>query len=281
MVEQILENIDVKPPYFALSNLSLVEGGIRAELSAEQLMYDEMGYMAAAEAGRHLAILGSCALADTNPKKEKHYYLAHKAKFVVHAEDQNMDEPGLYAIASATGFTGRQGDARTIMYDSTDKAIATLETSYHVIEAPIFSELFAAHAVEREKVPDNPYIEMFELDDLSSVDGKLSTKLGPIAAAQCNGHFDAIPCLPVAILMHALCRSSGLLLSEMLGQDTRHVVVAADVSAQNLAFPGDVVHIGVSHLGEDDGKHRFLSEATDGEGKVFGTLTLTVQPAGA
>ena len=191
MINEIIENIDVNAPYFALSNMSLQADEVRAELFREQPMYSELGCMSAAETGRHLAILGSCALAGTNPKKKTHYYLAHRARLKMHPENQSNDVQGLYATAQSTGFTKRQGEACSVLFDSDDRAMATLETSYHVIEAPSFARIFGHKSVANPKSESNPYTQEFELDVTSIGAGKLSATLGPIDVQQCNGHFDS------------------------------------------------------------------------------------------
>ena len=72
-----IKGLIVTPPYFALHDLAECDGWF-SKMYLQSSQWDVK--MVLQQSGRHLAIIGSCALARVNPTKEKHYYLAHKAK---------------------------------------------------------------------------------------------------------------------------------------------------------------------------------------------------------
>ncbi|ETR69153.1 MAG: hypothetical protein OMM_09852 [Candidatus Magnetoglobus multicellularis str. Araruama] len=81
-MNKLTKHIKVSPPYYALKNVQLLKNNtayFSAEIPVEYPAGNECGSITAAEIGRHLAILGSCSLSQSNPIKEKHYYIANKA----------------------------------------------------------------------------------------------------------------------------------------------------------------------------------------------------------
>src|SRR5215207_6645645 len=70
-------------PYYALRNLQqLTDTILQCEILVENYGHKEDSLISAAEAGRHLAILGSCVLAANNPVGAKHFYLATAASLI-------------------------------------------------------------------------------------------------------------------------------------------------------------------------------------------------------
>ena len=71
-ISEILKKICVSPPYFAFKKIYRYENILIAHITPEQPMNDEIGYISIGEAGRHMAILGTCVC--TFNQNEKHYY---------------------------------------------------------------------------------------------------------------------------------------------------------------------------------------------------------------
>ena len=89
-IKEIINDIDVTYPYYSLRNLQLKGSDILATIQAEQPMENEAGTISAAEVGRHLAILGSCALAKDNKPKNKNYFLAYEAQLEVSKSNNSI-----------------------------------------------------------------------------------------------------------------------------------------------------------------------------------------------
>ncbi len=108
----ILDKICVSPPYFAFKKIYKYENILIAKISPEQPINDEIVAISIGEAGRHMAILGTCICAVN--QKEKFYYLVKDAKITL--ETKNIMLPflvqyitlKLYLILSiAVGFSQR------------------------------------------------------------------------------------------------------------------------------------------------------------------------------
>lgn len=77
----LFERIKIRSPYFALEDLTLDENNIlSAVIPVQHSLEMEIAPIVAAEAGRHLAILGTCSAGLSNVNSGRHYYLAHKAE---------------------------------------------------------------------------------------------------------------------------------------------------------------------------------------------------------
>ena len=273
MFENIEELIEVKRPYYSLDDIKCDANGVSALVKSEHPMENEIGGIAAAEVGRHLAILGSCALATTNPDKSKHYYLAHRASLRRIAYPESIVESN-YKVDSRTMYLDkRKGVAHSRLYMD-DIHIFDLEVQYHVIKERIFNKLYKEKYVEYDPSVNNPYAEEYELVNLGYKENELTAMLAPLSPQQCSGHFETHPCLPVAVLMHALSRSAGRLLSKQLGHNITYIVDSADICAENLAFYGDSVCVKVKFIEEIDGAYFYSCEANDGDNRIFGHMDI-------
>ena len=270
--EEIIKNIEVSKPYFALNHLSFSDGKIHASVPKEQPMGNELGCMAAAEAGRHLAILGSCSLAHTNPKKEKHYYIAHKAKLTALSQASDCYE-SLHAVSRTESFNSRLGIAHATLFNRSGP-IFGLEVQYHVIREKVFHKLYKSRAVEQIDSNINPYENSFDINNIEVSGNTLKADLGPLSPEHCIGHFDVIPCLPVAVLMHALSRSAGILLSSICQSEISYRVLDASINAENFAFAGEMVNITVEKLSHEDSDYSFRCVASGESGITFGDMHL-------
>src|SRR5688572_30011137 len=99
--------ICVRPPYFAPEDVRANSTGVEAKGRVQQDPGRGPGPISGAEAGRHLAILGSCALARVNPQVERHYYLASAAELERLAPAAPTAQGKLRAFAHAW-FTGKR-----------------------------------------------------------------------------------------------------------------------------------------------------------------------------
>jgi hypothetical protein len=272
----LFKNIDVLPPYFSLTNLFIdsdrvLSCGLNAELQLE----NEAGLIAAADVGRHLAILGSCVLSLQQSIKMKRYYLAHKAQLILLDQDyfrKSLAYP-LKGEASVVELTEKEGKAATSLYVGNHK-IYTLEVSYFILPEPFFKQAFAAKRVESFFNNNiNPYTQLNALDIKLVDQGVLHALLGPFKPEDCAGHFYGYPAVPIAILMHCLSRCAGHLFKQMAFKDT-YQVITADVMAKNLAFAGDAIYVTVSFLDTQDLCYRFDCLAKADDGRLLGQMVL-------
>jgi hypothetical protein len=278
ILDRIFEKIAVRPPYFALKNLNLVnENLLKAEIPVEQNLYKETGNIAAAEAGRHLAILGSCVAALKNTNDSKHYYLAVQAN-VKRVSFSNKEEK-LFAYAEVLKIDRRESVVKTDLFTESGIHLFNIEIKYKILLHTIFEKLFANQNTSSQNINHfgNPYKKDFPLNGIVFGKNTLFAKLGPIKESDCFGHFPNFEAVPVAILMHALSKAAGKLFSEVLNyQDLQYTVKAGIINADNLAFAGSIIGINVFYF--ENEYYNFKCEAVSENGTPFGIMKLALEP---
>jgi hypothetical protein len=132
---ELYSRICVRDPYFALSEVTMVgPGEVLARVPVEQAPGAEASPINAAEVGRHLAILGSCASALINPKEGQHYYLARRAKLErLHDGPRPRLEEPLWGLARAEFVEKRCTRAHTVLADPDGLPLYSLEVDYNVL----------------------------------------------------------------------------------------------------------------------------------------------------
>ncbi len=292
-----MKRIEVREPYFALQNLSLdAAGRIHAEVPVEQPLGQEVLPLCAAEAGRHLAILGSVATAFANPNPEKYFYLAHKAtlsRITPVVPTAHTVEP-LRATACGHLANKRTALAQVTLDTAQGDPLYDLDIQYHVLAEPVFAKLFKDRHRElrtrpRERQPAtpleqaqmqylraNPYQNPLPLYGIEINSECMTATLGQVPAYYCTGHFPFYPALPVAVLVSCLFNMTGHLLRfrhQAKGRFT-YLVTHSTLQADNLAFAGEEVALSARHVESDGRNHHFHSEAFTSPGTSVGDLQI-------
>lgn len=276
MVEVIIGSIGVTAPYYALENLTITEDEISAEFAAEQPMDNEAGGIAAAEVGRHLAVLGACALARSNPVKKKHYYIALSAVLCNECQETVVPAVKYTGVAKTLNIDKRNGTVSAKLMAPDKTLLYTLTTRYYIMSEPLFQKLFDAKKQEcGYSVLDNPYRMEFPLSDIRYSGHTIHARFGPFRPEDCSGHFISYPCIPVAILMHGLSRVAGKLLGKIVDDESlQYNVVSADVKAETFAFAGEDVHMAAQYSGRENNDYLFSCKAERQDGTEYGTMML-------
>jgi 3-hydroxymyristoyl/3-hydroxydecanoyl-(acyl carrier protein) dehydratase len=277
------ERICVSRPYYALENLQCHAGDLlQAEVTVQNTTSGESTVISASEAGRHLAILGSCALALNNPSPKRHYYLASRA-FFKRAKDIVRISPEttqgrliVQAEAIELDLARKTGKVETSMYTQARDLVCELQVSYSVLPQPLFQRVFSKKRVITEAGPaNNPYARNAALYDVAEDGADLTARLGVIDPAGCVGHFADYPAMPIAILCSALLRLGGLHLCRSLQRpDARYAVRFADVRADSLAFAGEELFVRSRLIGANFSGFRIVTTASDASDKVYATVDL-------
>lgn len=190
--------ICVVAPYEALGELRW--WGERLTARVQPVHLPGEGPLSSAELGRHLAILGSMALSASQPSDLRHAYPVHSAELELVALDGT---PVQEAIASAEAIsldprTGL-GEAETALHDLSGRMLGRMRVRYHVMPMDRFRELYARHARSTPPGPD-PYRSHTTIGEVHGDSRGWCLRLPPVQAADCLGHFDGLPALPVSIL---------------------------------------------------------------------------------
>lgn len=236
-----LENmIMVKKPYNILFDVKEeLDGSISGSVNNEFLYKDKWGPIGASEAGRHLAILGSMALA--NQTDSKKYYLA------VHATIKRnnllvQDIDILKLQAKVTTLNKRDGEITGDIYDAENQSIYTAIIKYKIFAPQVFLKLFNSFKSTVEiKNEFSPYQKRKELSNITINGIDIKGDYGIIRPHECEGHFNEYPALPVAVIANLLGELGIKLFLHNNTDFTKVIVTSACISAYRLAFHGEYV----------------------------------------
>lgn len=264
--QQVLQRICVRPPYFALENLSLEGERLSAYTKAETPIALEPSPMSAAELGRHAAISGLSLVALLQKDDDRRYYLAQKAECDYFKSDA--------AFGTGVKFEAKllEMDKRTAKVTVTasieGQAIAQFTINYSILTERTFERLFARYQKPTYPSP-SPYAnllsETYERGEL------WAETCVTIPAWACVGHFDGYPALPVAMLMSQLSYLAG----QIMGQP--YFVPKGLVEANDLCWADKEVTFRADLVAVEGITARFNCTASV-EGQVVGQMTVWLEP---
>lgn len=272
--QEVREKICVRPPYFKLADLApFGHDGVQAHVLFESPSGIEKDERASAEVGRHLAILGSCALARNNPRAGRHYYLATEGLLTRHRTSGRRALEPMIVRAKPDGNQWSEIELMT----PEGELDSTLRCRYQVLPERLFARLFKGQRATGDSSPgssSNPYTSP-AATRLVRADATTATSLlQEVTPAMCLGHFEDYPAMPVAILMDALHRLACEHASTNVHPRLR--LISAKVHAERLAFAGEPVEFSVFLLEQDRRCVRYRGAAIrhgDPE-TTFGTIEL-------
>lgn len=270
-VRKLLERICVRPPYFALRDISWSGTSLVATARAETPRGDEQGPMSAAEVGRHAAIAGLCSVALSQGDQRRRYYLARRAE----CDFQASDAP----FGSAIRFSARlsefgKREARVaITADVKGRPIASFDITYSILTQETFGRLFSARRTEA--LPAVESYDAYLPGELTRGNGWAEYRVPQVPKANCAGHFETYPALPVAVLMGQLSRLAG---STMAQSDVPYWVTRCSVEAKDLCWAGESATFKVERL-EQSGRQQQFSCVALAENRVVGSMELVLELA--
>ncbi len=269
---QCLERISVAPPYFALGRIEPLDAGsLRADFPLSPAATPEVGTIAAGEAARHLAILGSCAAAWQREDDRRHHYLATTASYRRLGEAPEDECGTLRAEATALWLDRKRAKATITLRTEHGVPLRQLDCTYMVLAPRMFARFNPP--IDLDRLPtDEPLTEPEVVD----VDTWVEADHGPIPASLCAGHFPGYPAAPVAVLMGRLCRVAGIAMGRSLGEpDHLHRIESGAVEATGLARAGQRL---VLRAGYDRpvGHGHQMTGVAEADGEVVGRVTVTM-----
>ncbi|MFI9489792.1 hypothetical protein ACIG47_25610 [Promicromonospora sp. NPDC052451] len=233
--------ICVTPPYYALGDLvSPAPGLAGATVPVQSPTGRQAPVINIAEAGRHLAILGLCAAATTNPAPGKHYYLAHRGVGRMYPPTGSPPGRGggpLHGTASARMSGRNRAVAETELHDADGTLVARLDMEYLVLSVPVFRRLMGPATAPDATGPAQPYAAPAPLTDVSADDRSATARM-TVNPSLCQGHFAGHPALPVSVAGYATFALFDHVLEAAAGPDARWQPGSYRLRADHLAAAG-------------------------------------------
>jgi acyl transferase domain-containing protein/acyl carrier protein len=283
--ERLLAQICVQPPYFALEDLVARGEWVHARARAVPSRASEAGLVSCAEAARHLAIAGSCAVSLASPIAGRVYYPVWKASYDVAWRAAALRPAPLETLllsARCLDFDEKASLARaeTRLCDERGEVLQTLLVDYHVIPERHFRELFAGQArPTAEATSPDPYASWLPLPGapIETARGSRLT-LGTVVPEQCLGHFVGYPALPVSIMTRYAVDLVAEARKVRSAAEAIHVT-SGDVETKAFVFAGQVAALEVwaGEVGAD-GSERWHGEVT-GDGRLAAVFRFDVRSA--
>lgn len=241
--EKIAPHICVTPPYYALGDLASPAPGLAsATVPVQTPTGRQTTLINLAEAGRHLAILGLCAAATTNPRAQKHYYLAHRGVGRMYPPVGTLAT--LRGTATARMVGRNRAVAETELRDTGGNLVARLDLEYLVMSVPVFRRLMGPAAAPDALEPASPYSAAAPLVDVAA-DARSATAKLAVEAAMCRGHFERFPALPVSVAGYATFALFDHVLEIAAGPDARWQAGVYRLQADHLAPAGHTCTVDV------------------------------------
>lgn len=270
----VVRRIGVRPPYFALHDLTRDGLVLAATARAEAPAFLERGPMTAAEVGRHAAIAGLVHAAVEQRDDVRRYYLARQASCHYQANDAPYGTP--VRLRSELLDVDRRTVHVRVEALTAAGPLAQIELRYAVLTEPAFERLFR-HRAQATPPAASPYgrlmHEAHERDDDRAVQ-----TIDAIPVGACPGHFDGFPAMPVAVLMGQLSYLAGRLHDDDAGRPRPFRVARGEIEADDLAWAGESARFTVARAGADAEGRRYACRV-EAAGRPVGTMTLWLTDA--
>ncbi|MEL6544620.1 MAG: hypothetical protein AAFQ82_08335 [Myxococcota bacterium] len=285
--DELHQRVAVRPPYLALRNVRISDEGMSAEMTAEQDRGRERSPVSAGEAGRHLAILSSCALAlSAETSKEVitassySHYLAQEAtlRWLPPGDPASFGSEGPdFVLSARSEWTGRRaGQGTATLATRGAVSLYALDVRFTVLPARVFERMFRAHA-QPTSAKASPYGAVPPLSGVRINEGELEGTVEAVAPSMCAGHFDGYPALPVAILMGFLSNAVGRLHASMCPESADYLISHGEISAEHLVFAGSRLTLRAHRLAREERDWTYGCEALDPEGRRCGKMKIRLR----
>ncbi|MDX2088318.1 MAG: SDR family NAD(P)-dependent oxidoreductase [Kofleriaceae bacterium] len=238
-----LDRICVQAPYFALEQMRLDGEWVRARAIPVPAPDAEAGAIGIAEAARHLAILGSCAVRRQTKQAGRIYYPVRRTVLseVSSAATPRVAEAHMRARCVRLDELRSEATAIAELVDVDGTPLASFEIGYHIIPEAQFQALFAAHARPTDEASGHdPYNAVHALSEMHADGDALVAELGPIDPRRCLGHFVGYPAYPVSIMARdAVQLVAEALRRRSLNRELRVRVVGGAAGTARFIFAGE------------------------------------------
>lgn len=241
--------LTVKPPYYAFNRVYADEqgDGVCGDFIPEQPVDGEYSAISVAEAGRHVAILGTLLGESLSPGNGANYYLA------LEADVEGISEPIFFSPSHQTMTAQvrcRQNTANRLTIDGLliykNKTLLRFVISYVRLNDVQFRYLYRDAAMPTENAttgsvpsPWRHPVPLLMLPELQNE--KLSAKINSHDPQLCAGHFDNYPMWPIAIIMSAATQLITTLLRKTYYPQLQYQIISVNMRAKKLLSVSEAI----------------------------------------
>ncbi|MCB9699839.1 MAG: type I polyketide synthase [Alphaproteobacteria bacterium] len=239
--EAVRQRVLLTAPYDRLLDVRFEGERALAEVEPD-VLDDDLGPVAAAEAGRHLAILGSFAAVLRNPEQGRFEYAVASADLVIH-ETEGSPMRRVRLTARCTSFDAFAGSARSEgeLRAPDGRLLASLTVSYHVLPVHTLRAV-APSDLPEAPVGHEPYARWTPAPVVAIDRERVTLALDAVDAADCAGHFPGLPALPVSILGRHVFAAVAAAQRAATGDDGLRVeVLGARLATRRFVWAGEPV----------------------------------------
>ncbi len=263
--KKVISKIEVRSPYYALTNLEEIENGLKANIPIEQPLLNEVAPITSGETARHLAILGSCTIA-LQRNTAKCYYLATKATYQRHID--TITTKDLVGIAKVIDIEKRKAIAHTELRTRKNQLITSLVVEYSILSKEVFERQFKKYKLDLRKTNNgidrqNFYKQFDFAPKFEKQERDVKTfNIGKIKPEMCMGHFPMYPALPVAFCSTMLIN---LAIRSIFKNEEKFYVESSFMTANNIVFSDTETFIRIKLLSCSDNLFHFQASIVEAE----------------
>lgn len=243
--EFFLERICVQPPYFAFESVEEDSGWVTGEVVPAQVPKSEPHVLDVAEAGRHVAILGSCAARLAYEETNGRVYYPVRASRLLEWSNRRLPKR-VVARARCLSYDQKTSSAvcETEMHSRSGELICRFEVIYHVISERDFVELFASRRISTDESSGNdPYTTYKTVSSERVETGCFVGVEQWVNPAECLGHFVNFPAYPVSIMLRDAISTTHQALSVEHGGELQWELGGGTCSTSKFIFAGERARI--------------------------------------
>lgn len=245
--DYFLERICVQPPYFALENVTEQQDGLSAEVVTEGNIDFIPEAFALAEAGRHLAILGSCTARQRLPADAgRIYYPVRHSKLLVASATPLPRVSKLRATCTDYDAKRSTATSHAELLAEDGSVLFAFEVTYHVIPEAEFTTLFAEYQKPTDEASgDDPYTAFALPHALEVGPGFFKGPEEVVAKERCLGHFVNYPAYPVSIMLRDVLAATHRTVQAEHGPQASFVLEGGTCDTTRFVFAGESIRLSV------------------------------------
>lgn len=275
-----LDRICVQPPYFSLEQVTQEGDWLRATVAPARPGLESPIVQQLAEAGRHMAILGSCAVRLHHPTPDgRVYYPVREARLKAWASVTLPPQCVVKARKTTIDIRASVATAETHLCTLDGQVLASFDVTYHIIPEAEFETLFSAHAQptnEGSGVDPYQYFPSPILWDSSP--GRAEMRLGPVDKERCLGHFVGYPAYPVSIMLRDIFATIDAAIQAEYGAGTLWNISGGSCHTLRFVFAGEAPTINAIRTATGiSGEHWRCELSVGTEIAAWFDMTLAVQ----